>query len=391
MSANPPPRDPAGAPSDLQALWRDMQAARQEFDFFASRFAHDMQGVLQRVEGYAAALERQAGGALDAQALHYLARIRHHALHGNAMVQALAALHRVGSVELEPAPVDLAALAQRAWARLPDTGGTAFAVEGGCDGLGADPGLLALAIDHLLANAARHAAVAEAPAVHVRLRAHAGWCVCTVSDNGPGFDPSQAHRLFVPFSRLADTSPDGVGMGLATVRRVAERHGGRVWAESAPGLGATFGLELPLAPAEAAAPAPARSDGLRVLLVDDDPLVLAAVGAQLERLGHRVQSAASGPEGLQAFEQALAATPFDVVLTDWGMPHVGGRHVAAAVKALSPQTPVFVLSGLPPHELQDGGGADRLLTKPMTMAALREALASVRRPGSAGTGEPVPA
>lgn len=391
MSSRPPSPsrtvpEPAGA---LPASGREAQAARQDFDVFASRFAHEMQGVLQRVEGYAAALERQAADALDAPARHYLERIRHHAVHGNAMVQALAALHRVGSLVLEPGPLDLAALARRSWARLPRAAGTAFSVEGDSAGLQADAALLAMALEHLLANAARHAAAAASPAVHVRLRVQDGWCLLTVSDNGHGFDPSQAHRLFVPFSRLGEAAGDsGLGMGLATVRRVADRHGGRVWAESAPGLGATFGIELPLVPPGAdAAALPARAapaaGGLRVLLVDDDPMVLAAVGAQLERLGHRVQAASSGPDGLQAFEQALAATPFDIVLTDWGMPHVGGRHVAAAVKALSPQTPVFVLSGLPPHELQDEGGADRLLTKPLTMAALRDALAAVRPQGAA--------
>ncbi|MFW2357966.1 response regulator [Hydrogenophaga sp.] len=164
-----------------------------------------------------------------------------------------------------------------------------------------------------------------------------------------------------------------------------QRHGAEIHVESAPGVGTTIRLVFPAhrepAPADGAAPAPSSPvRALKILLVDDDPLLLRSLSETLAADGHSVVSAAGGSEGIAVFRAALSAQVFDVVITDLGMPEVDGRSVAAAVKAASPTTPVVMLTGwgrrmqeegeCPPH-------VDHLLSKPPRLEALRAVFRSV--------------
>jgi light-regulated signal transduction histidine kinase (bacteriophytochrome) len=109
-----------------------------------------------------------------------------------------------------------------------------------------DPGLLRQVWANLIGNAVKFTRKVERPRIEVRCRRRDGECCYTVRDNGVGFDPAYADKLFQPFQRLHQTSEfEGTGIGLAIVARIVHRHGGRVWAESAPGEGATFGFSLP--------------------------------------------------------------------------------------------------------------------------------------------------
>ncbi len=122
---------------------------------------------------------------------------------------------------------------------------------------------------------------------------------------------------------------------------------------------------------------------MRILIVDDDPLIIESLRETLRGDGHRVTAADGGQAGIDAFEAALAkGEPFELVITDLGMPYVDGRRVAAAIKAGSPQTPVVLLTGwgqrlmadnqVPPH-------VDRVLNKPPRLKELRAALAELGR------------
>jgi CheY-like chemotaxis protein len=173
-------------------------------------------------------------------------------------------------------------------------------------------------------------------------------------------------------------------MGLAMVYGTMQRHGGDVQVESAPGEGTTMRLlfpareraeevlvEKPLSP----------PDSLRILCVDDELLLREALQEALEREGHTVELADGGKSGLRQFGAARRrGEPFDVVITDLGMPHVSGRQVARGVKSEAPETPVILLTGWGVRlKAEDDVPAyvDLMLSKPPTIAALNRALARV--------------
>lgn len=198
-----------------------------------------------------------------------------------------------------------------------------------------------------------------------------------VTDTGIGMDTETQRRCLEPF--FTTKGQRGSGLGLAMVYGSMQRHGAEITIESAPGEGTTVRLSFPahseLAPVEVAPiDPPTRPRALKILLVDDDPLLLRSLSETLAGEGHAVSTAAGGNEGIAAFKAAMSAQVFDVVITDLGMPEVDGRSVAAAVKAASPGTPVVMLTGwgrrmqeegeCPPH-------VDHLLSKPPRLEALR--------------------
>jgi PAS domain S-box-containing protein len=201
-----------------------------------------------------------------------------------------------------------------------------------------------------------------------------------VSDNGVGMDDETQRRCLEPF--FTTKGERGTGLGLAMVYGVAQRHGAEIEVRSAPGKGTTVALTFAVRP-EGGATVVDGAEGafpprMRLLCVDDDPVLLRALADALERDGHLVTTAGDGAAGIEAFEIAKDEARFDAVITDLGMPYIDGRHVAAAVKAASPDTPVLLLTGwgqglladsdVPPH-------VDQVLGKPPKMGEIRAALA----------------
>ena len=203
-----------------------------------------------------------------------------------------------------------------------------------------------------------------------------------VSDTGIGMDEEARRRCLEPF--FTTKGERGTGLGLAMVYGMVRRHSADIEIESAPRQGTTIRLSFD-APTSAAA-APAQSSGahvmpapLRILVVDDDPLLLKSLRDTLEGDGHTIVAANGGQDGIDLFRAALNdKQTFDAVMTDLGMPHVDGRQVAAFVKAASPSTPVILLTGWG-HRLKTEGDlpahVDILLSKPPKLRELREALA----------------
>jgi len=165
-----------------------------------------------------------------------------------------------------------------------------------------------------------------------------------------------------------------------------QRHSAELEIDSELGKGTTMRLIFTLSLPDTAASGlvavlvPPQSP-LRILLVDDDPILLQSLRDTLEADGHSITAASGGQAGIDAFTAAAAgATPFDVVVTDLGMPYVDGRKVAAKVRAVSPTVPIVMLTGwgqrlvaddeVPPH-------VDRVLNKPPRLAELREILAEL--------------
>ncbi len=204
-----------------------------------------------------------------------------------------------------------------------------------------------------------------------------------VVDSGVGMDERTRRQCLEPF--FTTKGERGTGLGLAMVYGIVQRHGADLDIDSAPGAGTTVRIGLRVAkhpvPAHEPAPAPTGPMPHRVLVVDDDPLVAATLNHALQTDGHAVLVAQGGQEGIDHFRQALeGGEPFDLVITDLGMPHVDGRQVALAIKTASKSTPVILLTGwgqrldaegeLPMH-------VDEVLSKPPSLVQLREAIARV--------------
>ena len=372
---------PSGAAAgDAAALASRLQALQHESDMLVGRISHELQSVLQNMEGFAAALQAGTAGRLQPKEQHYLDRIRHHAMRGNSLLHDLLGFYRLATAPLEPVSLDLRRAVERACRRVevPDARAVEWTLSGEWSCVHADAGLVEHALMHLLANAVKFSPERTPAVVEITAVAGNGMCELRITDHGIGFAPADADRLFQPCVRLHGDAFGGSGMGLAAVRRIAERHGGRVAASGTPGLGATFTFALPLA-AAALAPARAPAAGAarprRVLLIDDDPLVLASVGAMLERAGCEVTPAGGGQAGLAAFEGSLRGVAFDAVITDWGMPQVGGQHVARAVKMMRPATAVLIVTGqLPETVRRELPEVDAVLGKPLRSATLKSAL-----------------
>ena len=205
-----------------------------------------------------------------------------------------------------------------------------------------------------------------------------------VSDTGLGMDEETRRRCLEPF--YTTKGERGTGLGLAMVYGMIQRHSAEMEIDSEPGVGTTmrliFTLSVPDTTATGVVPVfvPSQSP-LRILLVDDDPILLQSLRDTLEGDGHAVTATSGGQAGIDAFAAAVAsATPFDVVVTDLGMPYVDGRKVAATVRALSPTIRIVMLTGwgqrlvadddVPPH-------VDRVLNKPPRLADLRTALSEL--------------
>jgi CheY-like chemotaxis protein len=189
-------------------------------------------------------------------------------------------------------------------------------------------------------------------------------------------------RCFEPF--FSTKGERGSGMGLAMVYGTMQRHGGDVQVESAPGEGTTMRLLFPvreLVAEEGVEEPMGPLAPLRVLVVDDELLLREALQKTLEREGHTVTLADGGESGLSAFRAARQrGKPFDVVITDLGMPFVSGRQVARTVKDEAPKTPVILLTGWGVRlsaERDVPADVDLMLTKPPTIPALNRALAQV--------------
>jgi CheY-like chemotaxis protein len=202
-----------------------------------------------------------------------------------------------------------------------------------------------------------------------------------VIDSGVGMSEDTRRRCLEPF--FTTKGERGTGLGLAMVYGMIQRHSAELEIDSTAGSGTTVRLIFPVYTEALASPADVSSAQtierrLRILLVDDDPLLIKALQDTLEEDGHLITPTNGGQAGIDAFAAAQrAGSGFQIVITDLGMPHVDGRKVAAAIKGLSPSTPVILLTGwgqrllaeddIPPY-------VDKVLNKPPRLQQLRAAL-----------------
>lgn len=206
-----------------------------------------------------------------------------------------------------------------------------------------------------------------------------------VSDNGIGMDEKTRQRCLEPFFSTK-RQRGGTGLGLAMVYGTVERHLGRIEIQSEVNKGTTIGLILPLRqPPEQSSPVPAAPAGvpasLNILCIDDEPLLREMLKEILEFYHHRVVTADGGQAGIDEFHRAKrVGQPFDVVVTDLGMPGVNGRQVAEKIKADSPQASVIMLTGWGTMLEERGESVaqvDAVLSKPPRVNELLETISKV--------------
>jgi PAS domain S-box-containing protein len=334
--------------------------ANEELEAFASSVSHDLRAPLRSIDGLAAVLIEDSGERLDEQGHGYVARIRAAAARMAGLIEDLLRLSRVSRAELKVEEVDLSALAQHIVEELrrdQPQRKLRVKIASGLRVRG-DVGLLRAALSNLLHNAWKFTARTDTARIEFGCSVNDSQLNYFVRDNGAGFDMAQADRLFGTFQRLhADSDFPGTGIGLATVRRIIRRHGGDIWAVSAPGAGATFYFTLGSRPANygvprqaaaallAAEPAPPAggepSAQPRVLLVDDDPDVLTLSARALRPDGYEVICAGSGDAALQLLRERRV----DVVVSDFSMPGMNGAQFLARVKAVYPDSLRLIVSG----------------------------------------------
>jgi DNA-binding response OmpR family regulator len=224
-------------------LIEQLERKNDELEAFTHSVSHDLRAPLRGIQGFAAALCDEHLDKLDDDGRHYLTRLRAAAQRMDDLITDMLALSRVQQADLVRGAVDLSRLAAAAAADLQQREPSRAVEVHIAPGMTAhaDARLMRIVFDNLLGNAWKFTGGAAHPRVEVGLRAGARPNTYFVRDNGAGFDMRRADRLFRPFQRLHTSAEfTGTGIGLATVARVVDRHGGRVWAESSPGAGATF-------------------------------------------------------------------------------------------------------------------------------------------------------
>ena len=226
----------------------ELAAANKNLEAFSYSVAHDLRSPLRALSGYGEILTEDYGDSLGETGRGYVERIQAASQRMDTLIDDLLALSRVSRAEMNLGPVDLSAevtaIAGELQAGEPGRR-VRFAIQDGV-WVNADRTLIRTVLQNLVENAWKYTGKRDGATIEFGATAaeDAGVC-CYVRDNGAGFDPAFADKLFQPFQRLHSVSEfPGTGVGLASVRRIIERHGGRVWAEGAVGRGATFYFTL---------------------------------------------------------------------------------------------------------------------------------------------------
>jgi signal transduction histidine kinase len=227
---------------DLAARATELEAANIELEAFNYSVSHDLRIPLTAIHGYCQVFQERCGNRLDEQCKGYIREMYEGTLRMNRLIDTLLDFSRVTRVEIRHEKVDLSKMAEEVALGLKVTEPerqVMFRIAAGI-AVDGDPDLLRVVLDNLVGNAWKYAGSREGAAIEFGVTEVDGKPAFFVRDNGPGFDMALADKLFLPFQRLAGTDVEGHGIGLATVERIVRRHGGRIWAESKPGEGASF-------------------------------------------------------------------------------------------------------------------------------------------------------
>ena len=355
----------------------------------ASGIAHDINNAIAPVSLYVESL-LESDPALSPRARHYLPIVLRAIEDVASTVARMREFYRSREPQLTLVPVNLNSLIDQVvdltrarWSDIPQQRGVTIGVvkqlHGELPPVAGIESEIREALTNLIFNAVD--AMPEGGMLTLATRTVDGRAWLEVGDSGIGMDEETSRRCLEPF--FTTKGERGTGLGLAMVYGFVQRHGAEIRIDSAPAQGTRIRILFPISESAQVvgtdtASASAPPINLRVLLVDDDPLVLDSLRETLEADGHVVVTAKDAREGVDAFLAAQTTSPFGVVITDLGMPHLDGRGVAKAVKEASPRTPVILLTGWGARLGSDAEApahVDRVLGKPAKLRELRAALA----------------
>lgn len=226
---------------------RELEEANRELESFSYSVSHDLRAPLRHITGFAQLLQKRAGAALDATTKGYVDAISEAAQDGGKLVDDLLSFSRMGRTELRRSAVLLDELVAevRRDVMAEAAGRSVVWHVDGLPSVDADPAMLRLVFRNLLSNAVKYTRPKPEAVIRVSAEQSPSEVHVQVADNGVGFDMRYVDKLFGVFQRLHTVEQfEGTGIGLANVRRIVARHGGRTWAEGVPGEGATFHFTL---------------------------------------------------------------------------------------------------------------------------------------------------
>ncbi len=232
----------------LARLTARLQASNRELEAFSYSVSHDLRAPLRAIDGFSLALLEDYGDKLDTTGRDYIERVRRAAQKMSVLIDDLLQLSRITRCELQLQPLDLSAMAGRIVADLREAEPEReieVEIAPGLEACG-DPTLVGILLANLIGNAWKFTRRTEGARIEIGQREVEGERAFYIADNGAGFDMKYAGKLFGAFQRLHGVDEfEGTGIGLATVQRVLNRHGGRIWTEARVGEGATFFFTLP--------------------------------------------------------------------------------------------------------------------------------------------------
>ncbi|MBI3148211.1 MAG: hypothetical protein HYZ17_06840 [Betaproteobacteria bacterium] len=225
----------------------ELEAVNDELRSFSYAVSHDLRAPLRAINGFSQMLHDDYGDLLDGRGRDYLNRICLASSRMSDLIEGMLVLGQVARAELHRLPVDLSAMAWEILRELQESSPerpVSLQVEEHL-GARADRKLMQSVLQNLLGNAWKYTGLNAAPRIRFGRTTHSGATCFFVADNGTGFDLRYAQRLYTPFFRMHDAKKfPGVGIGLATVKRIVERHDGALWVESEVDKGTTFYFTL---------------------------------------------------------------------------------------------------------------------------------------------------
>lgn len=232
---------------ELETSNENLKAANQELEAFSYTVSHDLRSPLNVVAGYAQLTMEEYNDVLLPEGREYLERILNSTFAMSRLIEDLLNFSRSARLAVSPVTTDLSAMAEEIISehRMRDPGFRAEVMIQPGIMANADRGLIHVALTNLLGNAVKYSSKESNPVIIFDSLLDESGVIYYVRDNGAGFDMAKADKLFSPFQRLHSSHEfQGTGVGLATVKRIIERHGGRIWANSKPGEGSSFFFTL---------------------------------------------------------------------------------------------------------------------------------------------------